>query len=1097
MAGGAGEHDRLDSSQHQAVVHADGPLIVLAGPGTGKTRVIVHRVARIIRAGTDPRSVVALTFTNKAAAELRTRLASILGAAVADSVSAGTIHSFADGLVRRFGDLAGFRARRVLVDSARRRRLMGELVLRHNLYPDLVSQGREAILDQAARTIEQLQCAGVFSDRAEAFARDWTERAARADGDAERLAAERARASLFAQHARLYALVDAACRERGWYAYGDMVMQAIRVLRDSADAAALARDAFRHVVVDEFQDVDRGQIELLRLLCPPAKNPDLCVVGDDDQSIYAFRGADDRAFARFARLWPEHREVRLGWNHRSGRAIVALANAVMARASIRFAPDKRTEVAPRRESAPPDADARVEVVEYKALEDEADAVAAMILADRRLNPGRPLREYAVIARTHADVDRIAGALAVEGVPARVTRGESLLDDAGVQGVLKWMDVLCDPGAVPAALWLLTRPPFDVTVEAAAELARLWRAESSRHGAEEPGGGTTLTFIPWLAGRVGASHGIERFCRVHAELADAALRLPAYDAVLAVVRAGQLAYADLPAERDKAKRIGRLAELLRFVRDRAPLLDAPGGLAALRDDYNSLDEREREFRADEADRFAEPEPDDETPDAVALLTAHGAKGREFDTVFVVRAYPAGRSGFPSTQLPDEQLPPELAGDEADRLDPRERHLAEERRLFYVACTRARRRLVILTKAAKNRSASLHFVHELTRDGAAPEGLVVRSADEVHAAARETGVEVSGQARIGGMTRLDRRARVAHEKMLARRAAAAALDALDRPGVTPADLDAAADRLRDAAARLAATAALDAGGAAPLWIDPDAARAIAARLTAETVEGGRAFAGPIPFHRLSYSAVDDYERCPRCFYLKHVLGVPEPEQPGMLLGTLAHRALERFYRRWRHAEADGAPAPDLPALVEIARAAFSERDHKHAGADADLLRRLIAQLTLTFEKLHDPAADIADLELDLRFPYEHRGVEYRFEARIDRLDRLPDGGHRIIDYKTGAATGTKLSPSPDDLQLGVYALALRHHQGIPLEDRATPAKGQAEYWILSTGQRGRIDLAQIRYDRIRDRIGRAIDGMLAGAFSRGDGCRGFCDLMGPEA
>ncbi|MFM9995805.1 MAG: ATP-dependent helicase [Phycisphaerales bacterium] len=1107
MAEGSAAPEKLNAAQQKAVDHADGPLIVLAGPGTGKTRVIVHRVERIIRDGADPRSVAAITFTNKSAAELRGRLAASIGADAADRMYAGTIHGFGDRLIRRYGDMIDLPARQVLLDSARRKRLLRELVGEHNLYADLVAVGRGAIVADAATTIERCQNWCVFPARAQEFAADWVA-SVRGDVpglDAGALAAERVRAARFAEHARLYGLFDAACRERGWYSYGDMVLLAVRVLGESALAATLARDEVRHVVVDEFQDVDRGQIELLRLLCPPERKPDLCVVGDDDQSIYGFRGADDRAFARFADIWTEHRTIPLEWNYRSEAPIIAAANAVMARADVRFAPDKVVAPPPERQGSRPPPGSVVEVVEYRELDEEGDAVAAMILADRRRNPGRPWSSYAVIGRIYKDLDRVAGALAVEGVPARLARGASVLDDRGVQDLHQWIDVLSEPDSAYATLWLLSRPPFDVPVEEAARWARLHRAESSRHEAGEDGREAPGSFIAWLGRRAAADARVARFLGVHAELAEAAAKLPAYEAALRVVRAGQLAHAELLPARERSLRIGRLADALGFIRERSALLDAPGDLRAFRSYFADLDEKEQGVSTDDTDRFAEADPDAETPDAVTLLTAYKAKGLEFDTVFVLRVFP--QFGFPWTRGDDDvELPDGLTDRAGDERPLKARRLAEERRVFYVACTRAERRLVMLAKESKSRSSSTHFVHELVRDGPAPAGLVKRTADDVYAAAREAGVELSGQARLGGEgpTLSDRRAMIEHQQTRARRAAAEALDSIDRPGVSAADLDAAGGRLRSAAARLAMTAQLGGGAPPPAWIAAEGlgeeSRDFAARLAAEGEQHSsrpdavlRPLAAPL---KLSYTAIMDYTKCPRCFYLKHEFNLKEGADRGVQLGQVAHVVLHRFYQSWLRAQEEGRATPGKADLLGLGRKEFFRALAPGEAAPPGMLDKLLGQLALTHDRLHDARAEIEDLELAIKFSYEHAGVSHGFEAKLDRLDRLPgEGGHLIIDYKTGQATKEKREPPKDDLQLGVYALALRHHQGIALSDRTTPARGAAEYWLLATGERGRIDLAAIKYDKIRATIGGAIDGMLAGRFDRGEKCGGLCDILGP--
>jgi hypothetical protein len=195
--------------------------------------------------------------------------------------------------------------------------------------------------------------------------------------------------------------------------------------------------------------------------------------------------------------------------------------------------------------------------------------------------------------------------------------------------------------------------------------------------------------------------------------------------------------------------------------------------------------------------------------------------------------------------------------------------------------------------------------------------------------------------------------------------------------------------------------------------------------------------------------------------------------------------------------GVQFPTSPELLRLGRAQYFSKLPPETEADPDLLAQLDAMLRNVFEKQHKPQDEIEEIEFAVRFPYEHKGVEHSFTAKFDRLDRWPAGGHRIIDYKTGFASKNLLEPTTREPQLGVYALALRHHQGIPLEDRVTPAAGIAEYWHLPTGRIGSISLGAVEYDHIRKWIGKAIDGMLAGEFEPKKDCKGLCSMLGDRA
>ncbi len=1111
----------LNQAQGRAVDHRDGPLIVLAGPGTGKTRVIVHRVARMIRDGIEPERIVAVTFTVKAAGELRERLAEAVGPAAADGVHAHTFHGFGQRLVSRFADLLGLPPEPTIIDGAQRRRLAREVVRRGGVLEGdgLVAEGLESLIEEGLRHIEAFRHLGKFPEDVEAFAAEWAGRL-EADGtalEAEALEAERARRARFAGFARLYTALDAECRRRGQLSYEDLILLPIRLLRGHAGAAAIVRDDYRHVVVDEFQDVNAGQIELLRLMCPAEsasgapRDPDLCVVGDDDQSIYLFRGADDRAFARFRRHWPRAAQIELTENYRSERPILEAARVVIERAEPgdRFAPDKVVEPASERREAGPGAG-----VEGVATEDDyqyGETIAAMLLTERARAPGRAWRECAVIARGHLDLARIGAALSLEDIPFRVARGPGAMGDAGVQDVLRWVELLADPAADHAAWWLLTRPPIAVPSATVQEWARLHAGEASRHAAGESGRRDAGPFVAWLRRRAGEAGGdprVRRFLELLDACRETTSRLDAHRALLELIRRADIVHADLADERGRATRVTHLAGLLRFAADRLALLDPPRDLRAFWMYFQDLSDKEREevLGSDPEDRLdggGEGSGSDE--DAVALLTAHAAKGLEFDTVFVVRVSPG--PGFPKTKGGDDdiELPPGLEDRAGDERGPRERRRAEERRLFYVACTRARRRLVLMARATKGPSSSTNFLQELAEDRPA---LMARcSAADVFARAREAGVRLAatGVGVLGDATareaRQGRRETLDLACRLARLDAARALESVDHADASAEDVDRAATMLREAAGRLAIAAHLRSNVDPPAWASDEPALAAHAAALKARLAGTPGAAptreAPKPPLNLSYSYIDAYLECPRCFYLKNVVRVPEPEREELAFGKVAHEALRAYFNECRGAEADGRRVPGSDRLAEIGRRAYFGILPDRARADPEELRRLDAMLRLTHERLHRAEDSIEQLESGISFGYEHRGVVHRLTAKLDRLDGLGEGrGHRIIDYKTGTESKKLLEPKGDDLQLGIYALALRHHQRVPLEDRETPAVGVAEYWHLPTGQRGCIDLGQIRYDRIRATIGRAIDGILAGKFPRGEECRGLCAILDPD-
>jgi DNA helicase-2/ATP-dependent DNA helicase PcrA len=1122
----------LNKQQRRAVEHEDGPLMVLAGPGTGKTRVITHRIARmIVDLGVEPESIVAVTYTVKAAAQLRERLAELVGAA-ADRVNAHTFHGLGYRLVRRFADVVDLpplsrdEHRNDLIDSAQQRRLLRRVILEHGLFPRARARGVEAAVSLVQDYLGVLNDAAVSTERALEFAgeaRGWLE-AGRGWGgkelDAEALAAERERLAELEEAARAVALFQGACRERGWLTFADLIALPIRILGEPGPGA-IVRDGWRHLVVDEFQDVNTAQIELLRRLAPPIGasgwGPDLCVVGDDDQSIYEFRGADDRAFARFAATWAGAARIDLSANYRSALPIITACNSIIARSDSRFAPDKVI-------TPPEDGKDRhgpgtcVECVNLEDDKQDGEVIAAMVLLDRAKHPARSWNDYAVVARTHGDLERVRVALAIEGVPAVASRPAAPADDEGVKDVLAWVQILAEPKQTHAAVRLLVRPPISAPLDRVRAVETAYRAALSRfqegdEGAADPGG-----FVDWLAREHPGEPGVARLVEWHHELRRLGAERPAAEVVFRAATMTGVAHADLLSARERAERVAALVSLLRFARQRQERLDQPGDVRAFWRYYLDLDPRDRTLAdtsapEDRIEGVGAGAAASEPAEGVRLITAHSAKGLEFHTVFVPRVSP--RVGYPQTTAQDGPELPEGLLDRGDGRTARERRLAEERRVFYVACTRAEHRLVLLAKKNKSPSKSTHFFEELVRDAGLSGVLQVREGAEALRQAAEMGlgrrlreharedapVDAEGRSFKAAARRREVFERARRDLRLA---AAGALDRAEGAPDHRAGVEAAGAALAEASARLAALAYAERHGRPPAWAEGSPAGAFAAETLAraggEEEGGGEGVpaaamlpppSAPLP---LSYTYVSDYLRCPRCFYVKYVLGLDPMPGEEQVVGVAAHEALERFYRQVRAADAVGEPRPGRDTLLRLGKAAFFRHWPHHLEADRLQLDQVLAQLGLVFDRLHDPGANILEIEKRVEFPYG----PHRFSATMDRIDQIEgEGGaaaFRIVDYKTGQATARLREPAPDDLQMGVYAMALGHlyADGGAAAD-ALP--GVAEYWILSSGERGRIALGDLRHDKIRSRIDEAVEGILAGRWERGPDCAGDCDILGP--
>lgn len=1119
----AGDGEALTAQQRAAAEHSGSPMIVLAGPGTGKTRVIAHRVAHMIRArGVRPETIVAVTYTVKAAEQLRERLAGLIGMD-AQRVHAHTIHGLGLRILQRFGDEAGLATAvgrgtaagpGTIMDSAQRVRLLREIVRDHGLFPGLSALGSRAIVDEISRSMNVMSDAALLPEDVRGYvsrARESLERGEDALGgklDEAGVLAERERVERWWQIARAAELYDAARAERGWLEFSDLIAMPTTLLRERPRVARLIRGEWRHWVIDEFQDVNAAQIEFFRQLCPPGsgggEGPDICAVGDDDQAIYGFRGADERAMERFSHLWPGTAVYKLTENFRSNKSVVAVANSVIGRAARRFDTGKSIV------AAGPTPDAKVECVELAEEMEDADVITAMLLMDRAEHAEREWSTYAVIARNRGDLERVRTALELEGVPTTASGGGGVAEDAGVARVLMFVEAMVEEATMYPVLSLLLRPPIALGVGDAQKLGKRYQAYASLRRLE---GGGAVSMGAWLAEHARGEHaGVDRLIAWMERARQIDATAPAMETIEEIVRMMDVVHADVLPARERARRVSNVVSMLRFVRDRQARLSAPGDLRAFHAYYRDLDPREAEMGREAAhDRIDEGRAEEDEAEGVRMLTAHGAKGLEFDTVFVPRVSP--KSGYGSSkQDRGLDVPCGMIGGALESAEPAGTKGDEERRVFYVACTRAERRLVLLSKKNKKPSRSVHYFEELIADKSVDGARVVRQSAEVFAAA--AAAKVGGESsrwrtedEAGGVFDARReglRELVQRERRAARRAAAMALDHAesqgDVEGVASAEVT-----LRRTARGLALLQAVESTGSLPAWakdgetemsglvarlqaaIDDDAAsRVMGGDGTWDALVAANRVRGPL---RLSYSAIWAYATCPRCYFVKYVLGLSEADGEEANVGTLVHRILEKYFRAWRDAEAEGGVLPDAEVLARMGKDVLGGERSAEREIDVVMERQVLAQIEAA-RRMHVPESNILELEHSVNMAWGPHTISMRF----DRIDELPleSGGTelRIIDYKTGNPSKSKSSPARDDLQLGLYALAARE------TFNAQGGAGRAEYWLLQSGERGVLGFADIQEDKLRKKVDKVIDGILEGRFERGDGDRfgHACDVLG---
>jgi DNA helicase II / ATP-dependent DNA helicase PcrA len=658
----------LNPDQAEAVAHSEGPLLVFAGAGSGKTRVITYRIANLLAThGVPPYRILAVTFTNKAAGELRKRLERLAGEEVTRDLWAGTFHSVCARILRRHHEEAELGRDFVIYDDADQKAVMSRLLKEKNI------DERE----RPPRWVLGL----IHAQKREGKGPRDVDRDAGFDNEL---------LELFEGYERMLAQSNAVDFE-------DLIIKAMRLAEDEKGRAGVdLRHRFRHVLVDEFQDTNITQYRLVRALTLESRN--LCVVGDDDQSIYRWRGANVRIIRGFRRDYPDAKIVKLTQNYRSTGNIVAAALGVILPARDREPKQLWTDQ--------PEGDA----VHVRAVDNErTEATFVVNTVKKELMLGVDAREMAVFYRVHAQSRVLEEAFRSEGVPYQIIGGMRFFERAEVKDLVAYLRLLQNPRSDADLLRIINVPARgigDKTVELVLETS----AERSMGAYSAI---STLVAEERVTGA--AKKKLAAFWQMMEGLRLEARELTASRLAGRVLEA--TGYRDRLREIDNAEadaRLGNLEELIGSIREHEDEAALRGTEATL----STWLERVSLVSAVDSAK--------DTP-SVSLMTVHAAKGLEFTTVFL-------------TGLEEEIFP--YRGLTSDQIDD----LEEERRLAYVAITRARKRLFIThcgirTLFGKSKYLTpSRFLSDLPKDAIVLEGK--------QRSLPTPGMEFPGRERFGG-------------------------------------------------------------------------------------------------------------------------------------------------------------------------------------------------------------------------------------------------------------------------------------------------------------------------------------------------------------
>jgi DNA helicase-2/ATP-dependent DNA helicase PcrA len=675
--------EHLHDEQREAVTHGEGPLLIVAGAGTGKTHVVTQRIAWLIsEKRARPEQILALTFTDKAAAEMESRVDQLVPYGLVGATLA-TFHAFCDRLVREHAVELGLTSRLRVESDAEILVFLRERLFELGLDRYLPLGRPEAHLEALVGLFDRARNEDVPPERYVAFAEGL---AAAAGPDAD--ARDRAAAEL--EKARAYARYEELLERAGRLDFGSQIRLALKLLRERPHVRREVQDRWRWVLVDEFQDTNHVQFELVKLLAGSRRN--LTVVGDDDQSIYRFRGAKVENLLQFLEIFPDAKRVLLRRNHRSGQRILDDAHRLIRandpwRLEAQHGWDKRLLAERRDPATGAPLEGRVEHHAFATGRDESDWVAAEIAGAIEAGAARAA-DFAVLARAHRQLDAFALALRARGVRFRRVGLHGLYQRPEVLLCLNALRAIADPDG-GAAHPVLGDPLFGADPVDLARIGR--RARHTNRGFLRIAADAAAGRDSALAGVAERTRlAVRRFTALHAALCDSAVRRPTSEVLYQFVTDSGL-LGSLTADESDAEsleRVQNLNKLFGIVSRVGPLL---------REDRVPAFIEHLDLLMDMGDDPAAAELDVEE-DAVGLLTAHGAKGLEFPVVFVVNLV---EQRFPQYVKPEAlEFPAELRPEPSSALgrsDARDDHYREERRLFYVAMTRARDRLV-LTHAA---------------------------------------------------------------------------------------------------------------------------------------------------------------------------------------------------------------------------------------------------------------------------------------------------------------------------------------------------------------------------------------------------------------
>ncbi len=631
--------DVLNDAQKKATFHIDGPLIIIAGAGSGKTRVLTYRIAHLLNTGVDSFSILALTFTNKAAREMKSRISKIVGESEAKNLWMGTFHSIFAKILRIEADKIGFNSNFTIYDTQDSEKLIRSIIkekgIDKDIYRPKIVRNRISILKNNLITVN-----GYFNNP-ELL-------------ESDKISKRPLTGNLYKEYVR-------RCFRSNVMDFDDLLLKTNELLNNNPEVLFKYQNKFKYILVDEYQDTNHSQYKIVKMLADRFQN--ICVVGDDSQSIYSFRGANIDNILNFKKDYPDSISYKLEQNYRSSKNIVNSANSILKYNKNKL---EKTVWTNNNEGE------KVLINSFRTDSDEGRFVVNDIIKNRSIQ-NKENRDFAILYRTNAQSRSIEDALRINNVPYKIFGGLSFYQRKEIKDVLAYLKLILNKNDEESLKRIINYPPRGIGQTTIDKLSV----------ASNEMGMSIFEFIEKeninnLKINNTTTEKLKNFVYMIKNFSLLNDKMSAYEITKEVIdRIGIIDHLKIDSSPEEINKIQNIEELLNGINELKiiddELIDSKIKLSTFLEDVSL------------ATDFDDKKNNNDN--SVSLMTVHLAKGLEFSDVYIVG-------------LEEDLFPSPMNIDSRNGLE-------EERRLFYVALTRAKNKVNISYSQTRYRWGNLDY------------------------------------------------------------------------------------------------------------------------------------------------------------------------------------------------------------------------------------------------------------------------------------------------------------------------------------------------------------------------------------------------------